>query len=169
MGHSNTKSAYSRLTFEELRCKLKWNFHTLWNDHWRDQVEVSGTGLFLRGLSTKPRFRTWASGFPRRVLSTMSRLRIGHVGVAGHLHRFNLCDSPLCLVCSVVDTVGHFLMDCSQYDAARALMLSVFVALGIPFTLQNVLGCGNFAERTEKILLRALSVYLCSTGRLETL
>lgn len=99
----------------------------------------------------------------------MSRLRIGLVGVAGHLHRINMSDSPLCLICSVVDTVEHFLLDCSQYDAARTQMLSDFVALGIPFTLQNVLRCGNLAERTEKILLRALIVYLCSTGRLETL
>ena len=169
MGHSNLQSVSTRLNYEELKGRLKSQFHSLWARQWRARVETSGKGLFLKALIAAPRLRAWAVGSSRRVLCAMSRLRIGHVGVNSHLHRFRMSDSPLCAHCAVVDTVEHFVLHCSLYNESRNRLKDVLASLHVPFTLSHVLGCEGLPEREEKILMFALARYLLGTGRVNTL
>ena len=72
MGHSNIQSVSTRLNFEELKGRLKTQFSSLWCRQWRTRVETSGKGSFLRDLIQAPRLRSWAAGYPRKVLCAMS-------------------------------------------------------------------------------------------------
>ena len=165
LGHSNIQSVSTRLNFEELKGRLKSQFNSLWSRQWRLRVAESGKGSFLRDLLQAPRLRAWATGYPRKVLCAMSRLRIGHAGVQSHLHRFRMCASPLCATCAVADTVEHFILQCSLYTLARNRTKSVFVSLDVPFTLSNALGCGGHPEWVERILMCSMAQFLLSTGR----
>ena len=51
----------------------------------------------------------WTNTQSRQIEVAMSRLRLGHVGLNQHLHRFNMAESPLCSTCGVPETVSRIL------------------------------------------------------------
>ncbi|KAF2344685.1 Ribonuclease H domain [Trinorchestia longiramus] len=97
-----------------------------------------------------------------------SRLRLGHVGVAAHLHRFQLLESPLCQ-CGQVETVEHFLLNCDNYSAQHHPLKRLFQCLGLQFNLKNVLGGGDSSPRVQLCIIRVLAQFLSTVGRLEDL
>ena len=169
LGHSLSMSARTHLNYEELLTLLKRNIKVLWQQQWRQSVAESDKGTFLADLLQEPRLRVWSTGFPRRTLSALRRLRLGHAGVAAHLHRFNMSDSPLCDTCLVPETVRHYLLDCSRYTALRRHTETALASCNVDFTLPNLLGCGGHSERHERAIMRALITYVSGTRRVAQL
>ena len=169
MGHDNTMSVRSSLSYEELLSVLRGRFASYWVATWHDRVRTTGRGTFLRDILPVPCLWPCLSGASRRVQCVISRLRIGHVGVQSHLFRFNLSDSPLCGHCRVPETVSHFLLDCPLFAAVRLALRDVLVTLRLGFTLPHVLGCGELPSRVRCRVLRALAQYIVRTGRLAVL
>jgi hypothetical protein len=99
----------------------------------------------------------------------MTRLRIGHVGVANHMQRFNMKDSNMCGSCGVVDDVPHLMMKCNKYDNLRLVARAKLEALNVGYTLQNILGCGDFSIKTQKQIQEILAAYVTGTGRVDEL
>ena len=169
LGHSLSMSVRTHLTYDELLTLLKHNIRVLWTRQWRQSVAESDKGTFLADLLQEPRLRVWSAGFPRRTLSALRRLRMGHAGVAAHLHRFNMSDSPLCATCLVPETVKHYLLDCAQYTALRRHTETALASCNVDFTLPNLLGCGGHSERHERAIMRALITYVSGTRRVAQL
>lgn len=169
LGHSNSVSARTKLHFEELVSLLRASTLTEWRCRWHERVLLSGRGGFLSGILDKPVFRRWFDLPSRRLSCVVSRLRMGHVGVLSHLHRFNLSDTATCAHCSVPETVQHFLLTCTRYSRSRAALRAVVASVGADFTLQSLLGCGDFEEHIQRRILRALVSFLSASGRLHSL
>ncbi|KAF2365792.1 Ribonuclease H-like domain [Trinorchestia longiramus] len=99
--------------------------------------------------------RSWHlkdSKYPK--YASNGRLRLGHVGVAVHLHCFQLLESPLCR-CGQVETVEHFLLNCDNYSAQRHPLKRLLQCLGLQFNLKNVLGGGDYSSGVQ---LRIISL-----------
>ena len=63
------------------------------------------------------------SPLPRRQASLLVQLRTGHAPLNFHLHRITKADSPSCPQCGHPrETVAHLLLDCPEYEGARARM-----------------------------------------------
>ena len=158
-------SVLTALHYEELLPLLRKSFFRFWVTTWRQRVLQTNKGTFLRDLLAEPCRRSCMSGVSRTLQCAIARLRIGHVGVASHMFRFNRADSPLCAHCNVPETVSHFLLVCSHYDEARRVLRGKFQSLSVPLTLPNLLGCGEDSVALRRQLLRALCAYLVATGR----
>ena len=66
------------------------------------------------------RFRKLVSDLPKSQISTLVRLRTGHIALNQHLHRIGKADTPVCPCCQRADeTVHHFLLHCPAHAAAR--------------------------------------------------
>lgn len=165
LGHNNDRSVLTTLHYEELLPVLREAFFRSWVAHWHRRVLQTGKGAHLRGLLAEPCHRSCLSGVSRTLQCAVARLRIGHVGVASHLFRFNLADSPLCTTCNVDETIVHFLLECSRYVEARRVLRRKFESLSVPLTLSNLLGCGEGSVSLRHQMLRALCSYLVATGR----
>ena len=55
----------------------------------------------------------------RRTTATLARLRTGHCVLKRYLHRFNIEDSPYCKCNQGMETVEHYLLECSKYKRER--------------------------------------------------
>src|SRR5258705_8554703 len=56
---------------------------------------------------------------PRELETRLTRLRSGHAGCAGYLHRVGLAERPLCEDCGVMEDLQHVLLHCPRYQGAR--------------------------------------------------
>ena len=102
-----------------------------------------------------------------RLHETVSaRLRIGHIGVKSHLHRFEMEESNLCDFCVQCDTIEHYLMHCNQYTVIRSEMQSSFNQLGVPLNMTNVLLGGDFEENIQIKLHRIVIKFISMSGRI---
>ena len=112
----------------------------------------------------------WTNTQSRQIEVAMSRLRLGHVGLNQHLHRFNMAESPLCSTCGVPETIPHFLMACSNYSAPRARLMMVLNKMNIhQVDYKILLGAGDSSTEDKTAIAKAVGSYLRSTGSLGSL
>ncbi|KAM5544129.1 hypothetical protein V8D89_002178 [Ganoderma adspersum] len=95
-------------------------------------------------------------GLSRQQCSIISQLCSGHIGLNAFLARIHAIDSPLCLTCSIPETVSHFLFTCRRFVTARHDFRK---AVKGPLTLRNTIG--NAKART------AVLDFVEATGRFE--
>ena len=170
LGHSLDRSALFSLPCSDALVLLRCLFGRVWDSHWLSSLVDSGKGLHLAsvrdGLSPVP----WVGGHSRRVAVVITRLRLGHVGVASYLFRFGMADSPLCLPCGVEDTIEHFLLVCGRYQPERQVLLTAIRALGVSATSVRVLlGGGTYPRRVQTSIMKLTAAFLTATGRLSSL
>ena len=112
----------------------------------------------------------WSNTQSRKIETAMSRLRLGHVGLNSHLHRFNMAESDLCNTCGVPETVPHFLMTCTRHTNERRRLLSNLNQANInnPDHI-SLLGGGPHTINQKAMIARATGRFLWETGRLSSL
>ena len=100
----------------------------------------------------------------------LSRLRIGHVGLANYMNRFNMSDSNQCNKCLVPETVEHFMLICPQYNTEREQLKRKLKQIKTnQITVKLLLGGDTAFQCLNKTILKLTSEYLVSTSRLDTL
>ncbi|KDQ07104.1 hypothetical protein BOTBODRAFT_79860, partial [Botryobasidium botryosum FD-172 SS1] len=52
----------------------------------------------------------------------ITQLRTGRIALNSFLHRIGAADSPLCSRCRAPETVDHYLLHCTRYNAQRATL-----------------------------------------------
>ena len=73
----------------------------------------------------------------------MTRLRLGHCGLAWDLARMGKHADGLC-ECGVGETVKHVLMECKRYNRERTELFSEVMRVGEPVvSLRVLLGYGD--------------------------
>ncbi|KAF2352977.1 Translation Initiation factor eIF- 4e [Trinorchestia longiramus] len=115
------------------------SFSEYWRQNWFQSMESTGKSWFLAIHTESPATPVRRECPYRWVDCAISRLCLSHVGVAAHLHRFQLLESPL-WQCGQVETVEHFLLKCDYYSAQRHPLKRLLQCLGLQFNLKNVLG-----------------------------
>ena len=133
-----------------------------WSDCALNSISASSLSLYRKDSNPQP----WTRSPNRRLDSGIARLRIGHSGLKHHLHRIGIEESPLCEWCNQEETVEHVLISCYRHHSLRAEFKAQLSLLQVSFTLQNILGGGNFPEETNYKILRFLKAFLKKSGRL---
>ena len=105
----------------------------------------------------------------RQVQTAMTRLRIGHVGLQQHMHRFNMTEEELCSCREAEESVEHFLLHCNTYLTIRNEMLVELGKIKVNPTLQNILGGGNFDQPLQNNIVKIVAKFLQDTGKLAKL
>ncbi|KAF2354492.1 Ribonuclease H domain, partial [Trinorchestia longiramus] len=159
LSNENNKTVWTSLCYDESIKQLYNSFSEYWRQNWFQLMESTGKGRFLAIHAESPATPVRREHPCRWVDCAISRLRLGHVGVAAHLHRFQLLESPLCR-CGQVDTVEHFLLNCGNYSAQRHPLKRLLQCLGLQLNLKNVLGGGDSSSRVQLRIIRVLAQFL---------
>ncbi|KAJ7603602.1 hypothetical protein B0H17DRAFT_1222428 [Mycena rosella] len=56
--------------------------------------------------------------------SILTQLRTAHIGLNAFLYRFHLAPSPGCSLCSVPETVSHYLLACPGYQRQHLVLIA---------------------------------------------
>lgn len=133
------------------------------------RVELNGTQLGHIKDGDGP--SRWARFKNRKIDCAITRLRIGHTGLNAHLARLNLIESPMCRWCPAIpETVDHLILECQCHEIARNKLRSMLRAKGIrAMTLQTLLDGAGFTPPDRAFILRAVVIFLKSSGQLERL
>ena len=170
LGHDNNRSENYKLTKEEWYSVLKSKFTFYWNKHWQDQIRLTNKGVALLESRTSIQQKIPITTRNRRLEIVIYRLRMGHVGLAKYLHRFNMKDTEQCESCFVPETVQHFLLYCSRYATERQIMFSNLRKMGVMhMTLRCLLGGEQKGVVFNRCVLNQTMKYITMTGRLDSL
>ena len=93
----------------------------------------------------------WTTALNQSVESALCRLRVGHVGLAQYLFRFNMSDVPLCDY-GEVENRTHFLLHCQSYQQQRKLLILEIrnLKINLPITVKLLLRGENLSEALQK-------------------
>lgn len=167
LGHQNNISAYSYVSFNESLRTLKERFHIFWTSVWKDRVIFSQKGKFLSNIIKEPKFRPWLSQKSRIQETALARLRIGHVGLNSHMHRFEMRDSANCTLCNVPETVDHFLIECNQYSNARNSMKEALQLINVNLSTVNLLLGGPYDESKQRKIHKIVIRFIMDSGKIQ--
>ena len=171
LGHKNNRTEVFELNKDEWLSILKSKFKSYWNGYWHKMVQSTNKGKALLEIRSKIQDKIPLAFKKRRMEVVLSRLRIGHVGLASYLYRFNILNTEMCNMCNVPETVLHFIMHCRKYANIRNEMYEKLTKVGVKeITLKCILGGDNTQNyRTNKIILRITSEYITATNRMSEL
>ena len=141
-----------------------------WYKTWHNIIirERKGTALF--SIKDKLEVWPWTSHSIRSVETAITRLRLGHAGVAQHLFRFNMAPTPLC-DCNSVETIAHYLLECQLYNNERQELINCLKIANInePLSLKLLLGGCELSLDQQKVIVDRLQIYLKNTNKLFSL
>lgn len=166
LGHQNNFSALDDLNYDEVLATLKRKFFKLWVKEWKENVALSGKGTFYSNHTDEPKYRLWLGKKDRICEIVSARFRIGHVGVLGHMNRFEMVESPECQYCYEPETVNHFLMECYEFFEQRLHMINKLSEINVEFNLRNILLGGDFDERKQCKIHNIFIAFIRATGRM---
>ena len=149
-----------------LKKELSNSINDKYNLRWRVTSAATHLGLI------KDRFVSWHHIFvhDRRSDVVISRLRLGHTCLKGHLYKIGLADSPNCTNCSVIETPQHLLLDCPLYAQARTTLLSSLSTLKITtLSLRSLLGGGKYTSAETLHIFHSLCIFLKQIDRFHDL
>ena len=102
--------------------------------------------------------------------TALCRLQIGHVGLKGHLNRFQLTNSPLCERCNVEETTEHFLLHCQNYaEERRKMTRNLQLENIVNPDITDLLGGGSFNEDLQNKIRDIVGTFINETGRVHEL
>jgi ribonuclease HI len=170
LGHELNHSSFHPVEFADRKYWLSRQLLARWQENWHQTVAVSGKGQHLLTIREDLLPVPWIHARSRRVTVVLARLRLGHVGVNEYMHRFSMSDSPLCATCNRNETIEHFMLQCSRYSVGRRKLERTLFGLGIQtLTLRTLLGGGDYSKHIQHLIIKAVTEFLASTGRLGTL
>ena len=170
LSHKANKSVLLDLNKLEDFSQLKEVYKKVQLEKWKEQCELTRKGLYRKNLQTEIKSSPWLYNKNRRLEIVIARLRMGHVEVNQHLHRFKRSLSPKCSTCNVDEDVVHFVMQCPAFQPQRRQMMKELADIGmLGPTLSDLLGCGSHNSCKQNKIIRALTKCLLSTGKLCTL
>lgn len=89
-----------------------------WQATWDNPTKQPPTGRWTHRLHPKITTKAWYTkepNTPRRVLTTIARIRLGHTHAPAHLHRIGAINNPLC-ICGEEGSLTHIINNCTFTD-----------------------------------------------------
>ena len=152
----------------QLDCKreLKSLLISEWQYRWQQQMITTNKGKFLSKIRSTLGYWEWSNHPIRRIETALCRLRLGHAGLNDHLFRFNLAETNLCN-CGVVETIEHFLLNCTLFDQERKILKDSLDRIKVPVNLINILGGGKSRPEMQTQIINAVAIFLSQTNKLK--
>ncbi|XP_028297352.1 uncharacterized protein LOC114459224 [Gouania willdenowi] len=144
LGKAECVSVFKATVYQQWQ--REWENESRGRHYFKCQPCVQGTRLL------------WATCRSNQVKIT--RLRLGHCGLAAFLNRIGKHPDGLCQ-CGQLETISHVLLACGCYSVERGTLFKELSALGLTvFSIKSI-----FASRTESILIdKAVVRYLQSSN-----
>ena len=152
--------------------KLEINMKVTWKANWIREIQERNVGKALFEIKENIEDWSWSTHHVRKFETSIARLRVGHVGISGYLHRFGQSLSPLCEWCPEIETVKHFLLDCPHYNQERESMkrfITTNARIENPLTVKLLLGGAQLSAGKQEIIQSNLAKYLMDTRRINEL
>lgn len=95
---------------------LKSKYRLQWSSEWKSSSLIKGHqySLIQPSIPIKPWFHKYTS-MPKKYISSITRMRLGHTCCLSHLARFHIVRSPYC-DCGSEDTLDHIFFECPIND-----------------------------------------------------
>ena len=164
LGHSNSYSTLTDLSFNEVLKQIKEKCFRMWVRLWKERVTNTQRGDFMSEHIDQPVFRPWLSLNCRLYETVSARFRIGHFGLNSHMNRFEMRESPECEFCGANETIEHFLFECEQYNMNRNEMRSALDDINVDFVISNLMLGGDFSNRVQIKIHKIVIKYLVQSG-----
>lgn len=139
---------------------------SIWSAEWDLVSQQTWLGV------SRPKINkySWFSHPNRAVDVALTRIRLGHTGLASSLHKFGFVESPLCRYCFQIEDIEHFVIHCPKNERARVKMKNSINLLGLRnLTMENLLLNGesrNMSESIKNKITRIFASFILSTGRI---
>ena len=172
MGHKQDKSYITYLSREEQLVELKYLYNQFWNQYWKEEVNITQKGKFLRGIMDNINKQQIIKFKERRIEVIFHRLRIGHVGLKQYLYRFNMATDEECNYCKRIESVEHYLLKCNKYDRQRETLVRDLGKEGISrreINIKILLGGGEYNIKKNRKILTVTKNYIKETDRVDEL
>lgn len=166
----NVLFKYCKLPKEDYFNLYKQKLFSAWQEEYCQSFATDSKGLHFYNIKNKIEHWPWSSHGDRRVESGLARLRMGHAGLAQHLHRIQMNPTPLC-ACGDVESVNHYLLNCPLHDIHRSKITQELLSANInePLSLKLLLGGSDLPLNQQNLIANEVKCFLISTGRLSTL
>ncbi len=145
-----------------LKRNLNESIIAKYNTQWQAIRSMTHLGL------VKQKFESWNHVMPneRRSDVALSRLRLGHSRLKGHLFKLRLNENPNCILCSVEETPEHLLLHCPKYTQERDILRLSLLSFNVSvMDLRNLLGGGGFSPNITISIFRRLCIFLRQIGK----
>ena len=98
-----------------LFCQANQSLGVVWSELW----ETGTTGREYFKIQQKPNTMRYKN-IPRKDQVYLSRLKMNHFPTQSYLHRVNLANDPVCLLCGKAEeTIQHIIYSCQELAAQR--------------------------------------------------
>lgn len=76
----------------------------------------------------------------RAFITTINRIRSGHIGTNEHLYKIGLSDTPLCICGDKIQTLNHIFWECPETQKASTTLTQSLININIfpPFEIQSL-------------------------------
>lgn len=105
----------------------------------------------------------------RKIATTIFRIRSGHAKVNSVLFKWNLVDSPNCIVCNVYEDVRHVIMSCKKYYIQREILKRKVLKLFGAFTFRAVVGHSSAPPWARRVSVSALGCFIRTSSLFDVL
>ena len=139
----------------------------VWDIELSTALQNTTLGRYRTNSSQHP----WARASSRDLDVALTRLRIGHTGLAAHLHRLSLIPDPYCQWCrNEEDTITHLFLSCPRFHSQRTYLKDQLRAISVmTFDLPTILGGIGYDTNLRQTILRHTKVFLRTSGQLSRL
>ena len=129
---------------------------------WQEQWEKEKKGRHYFKIQSSVNRGDCYLGVDRKQTVTMTRLRLGHCGLAWDLAKMGKHPDGLCSTCKRAQTVEHILMDCSRFAEDRRRMAAVVASdpTNSSVSLKSLLNPKENQAKTVKAVLD----FIAATG-----
>jgi len=126
---------------------------------WQTEYDLERKGLFYKNIEPQVSTAIKYIDYPRKREVQISRLRFGHVLSRSWLKTMKKCESDLCPVCQIPETIEHIILECKNQNISNKLKLKCQEEK-VPFNIRNVLAITTIAREACNI------INLITNGRL---
>ena len=157
---------YRNLELVDLQRLVKCRQTVVWQLLW----DVEKQGTFLGNIKDKLGEWDWCRSAIRALDVTMTRLRLGKVGLKKYLKDMKQTDSDICTQCTqgVVETIEHHLLYCMAYSAERQTLRDKLRQEGVhTMNIQTLLGASQYSHHTKRKITDYLACFIYTCKRFE--
>lgn len=120
---------------------LKSHISNLWLNQWNNLAPNYAS--WYKNISPSIPSQPWFHNLKlnRNIITSFSRLRLGHTLLPSHSYKLSLNDSPLCMLHvhdPTICDISHILFHCPSLAPQRNILFALIHSFNVPFDTQSI-------------------------------